>query len=355
MSFATRALRLSADLVRPFGADVLVVSDAAGWALEDQAQRITKFVRRPQRAVVVARVAPYVRGRTIHFLNRYAALDPGVLDSIAGQNRIVVSWTHGGSSPTVHPELLRLIAAMKRVASQIDLVHVAARMYVDVVEGFGVPRERIRLVPFAIDTDRFAPTAAQRRTRSLLGLPADVICLGSFQRDGEDRPKLVKGPDVFVELAARLRRRFPKVLVLLSGPARGYVRRALDSRGVPYRYFGLVPKETVPRLYHACDLYAVTAREEGGPLALLEAMASGVPLVSTRVGMAPDVISDGENGLLVDVDDIESLEQAAGSLIRDRALARGLAERARLRAQEYDWRTIGPRYAALYEAGGKDT
>jgi glycosyltransferase involved in cell wall biosynthesis len=63
--------------------------------------------------------------------------------------------------------------------------------------------------------------------------------------------------------------------------------------------------------YHALDLYLVTSRQEGGPKALLESMASGVPVVTTRVGQAMDLVRHGENAWMVDVDDVEGLTHVA--------------------------------------------
>jgi glycosyltransferase involved in cell wall biosynthesis len=60
-------------------------------------------------------------------------------------------------------------------------------------------------------------------------------------------------------------------------------------------------------MYQALDLYLITSRQEGGPKAVLESMASGIPLVSTRVGQGMDLIAHGRNGWVVDVSDIEAL------------------------------------------------
>ena len=113
---------------------------------------------------------------------------------------------------------------------------------------------------------------------------------------------MVKGPDLFLEAVEKLARDFP-VFVLLTGPARGYVKTGLDEMGVPYAHHFLDDYLQIVSAYHALDLYLMTSREEGGPKAILECAATGVPLVSSRVGMAPDVITDGATGFLVEVGD----------------------------------------------------
>src|SRR5438477_12249270 len=95
----------------------------------------------------------------------------------------------------------------------------------------------------------------------------------------------------------------PRFPLLLSGPARGYVRSGLERHGIPYVHVRPETYAGVARLYAALDAYVVPARQEGGPKSVLESMASGVPVVSTRAGQAPELIEDGVNGRLVDVED----------------------------------------------------
>jgi glycosyltransferase involved in cell wall biosynthesis len=70
--------------------------------------------------------------------------------------------------------------------------------------------------------------------------------------------------------------------------------------------------------YQALDAYVVSSRDEGGPKAVLEAMACGVPLITTRVGQAVDLVVSGRNGWLVDLEDAEGLAHAAEQALADR-------------------------------------
>ena len=145
--------------------------------------------------------------------------------------------------------------------------------------------------------------------RKKLGIPSTAHCIGSFQKDGIGwdegmKSKWVKGPDTFLQVVQRLRRDH-EICVLLTGPARGYVKSGLERIGVPYRHVWLKDYGEVAKHYWALDLYIIASRDEGGPLALLESMASKVPVVSTRVGMSVDLLVDGDNGLLSDVDDVD--------------------------------------------------
>src|SRR5213078_4610102 len=106
---------------------------------------------------------------------------------------------------------------------------------------------------------------------------------------------------------ARLREAIPEVMVLLTGPARGYVRRELMLLGIPYRHVLLGSREELAVAYHALDVYLVTSRQEGGPKATFEAPAAGVPLVTTRVGQAAELMTHDHDALLAAVDDVDGL------------------------------------------------
>lgn len=326
---------------------LLLVSDRAGWALDEQTRRIAANLPPEVDAAVVGSVPGWLRGRTVHFVNRYAAFERDAALRLASRDRVIVTWTHGGAVPDTTAELRALLEDMRRVGPRVDLVHVQSTLYVPVIEGLGVDPRRIRLAPLGVDLERFTPAdgAARRAARSALGLPPGAPVIGSFQRDGEDAPKLVKGPDVLVEAAARLRATLPDLVVLLTGPARGWVRRALADRGVRAVHLGVVPVDRLVACHRACDLYLIPAREEGGPLALLEAMATGTPVVSTRVGMSVDVITDGVDGALVGVGDAAALAERALALLRDEAARAAVGAAAAATARRFGWASVGRTYA----------
>jgi len=156
-------------------------------------------------------------------------------------------------------------------------------------------------------------------------------------------PKWVKGPDVWVRVIEKLKTEYD-IFVLLVGPARGYVKKELERIGVPYKHVVLSNYLEIPKHYNALDLYLVTSRAEGGPKAIVEAMACGVPLVSTKVGMALDIIEDGHNGLLTEVEDTTALAEKAGILITDGTLANRLANNALNTVANYSWENITKEY-----------
>jgi glycosyltransferase involved in cell wall biosynthesis len=93
------------------------------------------------------------------------------------------------------------------------------------------------------------------------------------------------------------------------------------------------PRALAP-LYHASDLCIVTSRQEGGPKAVLEAMSCGTALVSSRVGMATDLVCHGDNGWLADVEDVEALAHWSAQVLRDGAPL-SVRDRARATAEAH--------------------
>jgi len=227
----------------------------------------------------------------------------------------------------------------------------------ELVRGTGMAPEKVHRIPIGIDVDTFplrAPDAA-RAARPRFGLPASAFVVGSFQKDGVGwgeglEPKLIKGPDVLLSVAERLRELVPELCFLLTGPSRGYVRAGLERLGIPYRHALLDDVDAVATAYAAIDACVVVSRDEGGPRAVLESMATGVPLVTTRVGQAADLVEHGVNGWMVDVEDVEGL---AGSLAHAAGAPTDELERIRLAgratAEENSYPALRPRWRALLD------
>ncbi len=165
------------------------------------------------------------------------------------------------------------------------------------------------LVPYAVDTSIFrlldADAQELQRLRNQWSIPSNRYIIGNFHRDTEGgdlvTPKYVKGPDIFAEIVMELARRGLPVHVLLAGPRRFWLRRKLAEYGVPFTYVGRtveaddvdvnrLPRSLLNQLYNLCDLYLVSSRSEGGPRSLLEAAASKCQVISTRVGLAEDIL-----------------------------------------------------------------
>ena len=264
-------------------------------------------------------------------------------------NKLVITWTHRQRSDP-DPSAARLLDNAHEVGGFADKIIALCQIGANTMLSEGVPPDKLVTIPLGVDTRLFHPPTQEwrARIREWLNIPETAYCIGSFQKDGVGwgdglSPKWVKGPDIFLEVIRRLRHEH-ELCVLLTGPARGYVKKGLDEMGVQYRHVYLKDYREMAKHYWALDLYIVASRDEGGPMALLESMASGVPLVATRVGMCPDIMRDGNNGFLADVEDVDGLVASASRLLTDRELRQEVSQNAFRTAQSYDWCVIAKRY-----------
>jgi glycosyltransferase involved in cell wall biosynthesis len=190
------------------------------------------------------------------------------------------------------------------------------------------------------------------QTRAEWGIPQDAFVVGNFQKDGNgwgsgDEPKLIKGPDTLADMLIELHRQRP-VFAFIPGPARGYLAQRLTEAGVPFANPGFVTDgEKFRASYHALDVYVSPSRDEGGPAGIMEAMASGIPVVSTRSGMPVDYIEHGVNGYLANVEDHKGLAEHCLRLLENSDLAKEVAARGYETIQRYDWAVLAPQYYEL--------
>jgi glycosyltransferase involved in cell wall biosynthesis len=261
--------------------------------------------------------------------------------------RFVSTFLHG--KPEDGPEVARHIDRFLAALPRLDRVICSASLVRDRLLSWGAPAEKLVVIPIGVETRRFLPPSPAERAaaRARFGVPEGRVVIGSFQKDGQgwgdgDEPKMIKGPDVFVDAVAELARELP-VFVLLTGPARGYVKRRLAAAGVPFAHHYADDRDDLAKCYHALDLYLVTSREEGGPMALMESMSAHVPVVSTRVGMAPDLITDGVSGALVEAGNAAAVAAAARTLLALPDGGQALRIAAREAVQVADWSVVGRR------------
>jgi glycosyltransferase involved in cell wall biosynthesis len=332
---------------------LFVVGDGVGWSIDDDRDRLSATARRLGHDVPPPAWARFVKRQSVFHHDHFGALRPRWLDS---SHRLGLSYFHGRPGTAGHPEFDDVYDTLARKAARIDRVQVTHAEMHELVLGAGVAPEKVFRIPIGIDLERFpvGDDAARSVARGRLDIPASAFVVGSFVKDGVgladgNEPKLVKGPDVLVAVLELLRESIPELFVLLSGPARGYVRRGLEHGGVPYRHVVLPSRDELARAYHALDVYVVASRQEGGPKSALESMATGVPLVSTRVGQVPEIVRDGETALLADPEDVDTLAAAVTRIHDDPSVHARLVAAARPAAEAYAEERLDERWAALLD------
>lgn len=180
----------------------------------------------------------------------------------------------------------------------------------------GYPAAHLRMIPNAVDLLRFAPPAAQTQTLK-------VVFVG--------RLVPVKGLPVLLDAWREVAARFAGARLAIAGD--GVERAALVEQaralGIAERVDFLGEVADVPAVLADAAVYVQPSHQEGMPNAVLEAMASGLPIVATRVSGNEDLVNDGANGLLVPPGDARALAEALGVLMSDRERARRMGEHSR--------------------------
>jgi glycosyltransferase involved in cell wall biosynthesis len=329
-----------------------VAGDGQDWAIADDARQITRVAE-----ALGVRLGPEswvsgVRNQSVFHASQFGLFGSGWRRE---GNRIGVAYLHGRPGTPGMPEFDVCYEELRARHRELDRVQVSCRAMEELVLSSGIAIEKVFRIPIGIDLEHF-PTGDPGRRAALRGqvaVPESAFVVGSFQKDGVGwgdglEPKLIKGPDVFLDVLRRVRERIPELFVVLTGPARGYVTAGLERLGVPQRHLSAASRVELATHYRLLDAYLVASRDEGGPKAALESMASGVPLVTTRVGQAADLVVHGENGYLAEVEDAAGLasllEQVAASPQADlqRLLANG-----RRTAEQNSYDALRPRWGEL--------
>jgi len=133
-----------------------------------------------------------------------------------------------------------------------------------------------------------------------------------------------------------------------DGPLRGELEGAIARAGLGARVHLAGLRRDVPELLRAFDVFALASRWEGLPRVFPQAMAAGLPIVATRVDGAPDAITPGENGWLVDVGDMAAMARYLRALADDPALARRMGAAGRARVDEFAVERMVEELAELY-------
>jgi glycosyltransferase involved in cell wall biosynthesis len=328
---------------------VVLITESAQWSIYDDCKNIQTQLK----GVVDIRISLTsfgLRNKIVHFASANTFINKKGLRSLHHSNIVIITWFH------VNPTDLSIFKHVPLLNERVTFIHTSCTITRDILVAHGLLDNKIILIPLGVDTRFFTPASAEEKIqiRNELNLPADKIIVGSFQKDGNGwgigmTPKYVKGPDVFCDVVERLANEHP-IHVLLTGPSRGYVKERLRKAGVSYTHRFLSHPNETAYYYKALDFYLISSRAEGGPKALLETMASGVPVVSTKVGMVADVIGDGINGFVADIDDVEQLTQKTMKLLADKSLTKQIIENSLIKIHDFDiTKTTRGYYEKMYK------
>lgn len=295
---------------------LILYADNAGWVLDWERREMLKLCKELNIPVVKPIWKYAATPQSVFFFDQFFLQNDDWLELLP--NRIGFAYFHG-IPHTGFGMFDHIYQQLKKHHTDISRIQVTHSEMRNLILSTGIDPKKVFQIPIGINLGffPFRTEEMKQKARQEFGIPQSAFVIGSIQKDGVGwgdgmEPKLEKGPDILVATVSKLKKDIPELLVLLVGPARGYVKAGLEQAGVRYIHIPQQPYPQIGKIFSALDMYLVSSRQEGGPKAVLESMASGIPLVTTRVGHAMDIVINGQNGWITDVGDVEAL--AAHSL-----------------------------------------
>jgi glycosyltransferase involved in cell wall biosynthesis len=207
-----------------------------------------------------------------------------------------------------------------------------------IVREYRAPQARIRVIQNGVDVERFRPAGESGADRR-----GPIVTVG--------RLVMQKNHDMFLRAAAMLAQKEPNARFTIVGD--GPLRRTLEAQARQLRISDRVTfageRSDVDEILRGASLFWLTSRWEGMPNVVLEAMASGVPVIATDVGGTREVIRAGVDGFVVGDQDEEAFVRLSRDLLREEARRRQFGAAARARAEEFSAARMVQMLSALYE------
>jgi glycosyltransferase involved in cell wall biosynthesis len=252
---------------------------------------------------------------------------------IAAAGRPFALALHGGSLPQFaerHPR------RVKRLLGRATAVTAPSRYLRD---GLATARGDIQVLPNGLELSNYAYRVRTDFKR--------LVWLRAFER--------IYNPGLAVDVLAELAPEFPDLSLTMVGPDKDGSMHDVRSRAAQLglrdrvEFPGRVPKTEVPRWLDRGDIFLNTTNVDNMPVSVIEAMACGLPVVSTAVGGVPYLIEHDKSGLLVPPSDPQAMADAVRRLLKERSLADRLARAARSKIEVWDWDVVLPQWEALLE------
>lgn len=295
--------------------------------------------RRRTTALAVLRTARTRSAQVIHARNSGCWMDAILAGWGTIRTRVVLGFhglDHGGAFTARQRRIARI--GLRCGATFTCVAESGSRR----LRGIGIPGERITVLPNGVNLQRFKPasSAERKRARQNLNLPESAFVVGTV-----GSLTTVKRPDLLVEVARRLDAR---VLLIGDGPLREPLERRIRDCGLTDRVHLFGRRDNVAELLAALDVYVCPSDSEEMSNALLEAMAAGVPVVTTNVGDHARIVRPERDGLVAPPGDADALAVAIERLRYSAESRRKFAAASRARAEDFDFGRTAAAYEAYY-------
>ena len=284
----------------------------------------------PMTLVDILRIAKEEHIQLIH-AHGYGAANFG---RIAGMIRGIPTIVHAHDDDRYYPLYQNLADRLLRNHTDKALA-VSESVKKSCINKRHIGKDRTFVIHNGIPLRDFVPPEGERvqKERKRLGIESDFKVFGTVAKLREE-----KGTRYLIESAAKVLGIFPKTNLLIAGdgPLLEELKKLSEKLGISDRVLFAGFRNDIPVILSIIDIFVIPSITEGSPLALLEAMAMGKPIVATNVGGIVEILRDGETGLLVPSRDPEAIAEKIVHLLRNEADSRKLGSRAREEVEKYD-------------------
>ena len=179
-----------------------------------------------------------------------------------------LDYFHG--NPEIHPEFKDIFQFIINNQKRFHRIRITNSKIKKLFEENGMGN-KLRIIPIGINSEDFKILNEDEKLKfkNELKIPHNMTIIGSFQKDGVgwnggDEPKLIKGPDILVNVIKKINYIKKNIFVLLLGPSRNYVKKELKKLNIPFLHVFEKDNRQIYKYYNLLDLYLITSREEGG-------------------------------------------------------------------------------------------
>ena len=277
---------------------------------------------------VVAQITKFCREREIDILHshNWATFLYGVFGGLRARVPTLIHGEHGRETHDYKPNFKQRLACQLLAARCDYLTAVSDDIIPLLANSWKVPSRKIVKMPIGIALHEFDFNTDRRAAKRKLGLPEDAITLGTIIgnfRPVKDLPTMLRAFQIVRQKFSRAR------LVIVGGGNLAVAQQQARECGVAHDVLFLGERHDIPRVLSACDLYLNSSLYEGMSNAILEAMAAGAAVVATNVGGTPNIVREGETGLLTPPSAPETFAATITRLIEDEALREHMQQTAR--------------------------
>lgn len=240
---------------------------------------------------------------------------------------------------------------INRVLGSAEVIIATTKSYAEESPFLKHYKDKIVVIPNGINIEEITTTLTQEECRTNLGLPLDTQIILFF---GSLVP--YKGPDILLKAFKIVKKEFSEVKLIFAG--RGQMLDELCDLSKKFDleddviFLGFVDEEKKPLYYKASDIFCLpsTTMAESFGIVNLEAMASGIPIVGSNLGGIPDIVKNGENGLLAKPGDHRSLSDALLCLLKNSDLKKKMGNNGKNLVKDYSWDKIAKETEQLYRS-----